>query len=300
MTNAQTVNARTQYSLSAADLQTVLALSRTGTLADAGEQLGLDASTVFRALQRLERGLGQRVFERTRSGYLPSELAQTLVEHAEQMEAALESARSAAQQRPELVSGRVRITTTDTVLHGLVAPALKVLKAAHPQLAYELHTGNELASLTRRDADIAVRATKRPPQHLVGKRIGPIRVAVYTAKKGTIKRYAEVEGGLATWIAPDDALPEHPSVVWRQRHFPKAVPVYRVNSILTVAELVALGLGVGVLPLFLAQARPELLQLTEPLADSQTDLWVLTHPESRHLRRVAAVYGHLASSLALE
>ena len=61
------------------------------------------------------------------------------------------------------MSGTVRITTTDTILHGLVAPALKDLHATHPLLAYELHAGNELASLTRRDADIAVRATKRPP-----------------------------------------------------------------------------------------------------------------------------------------
>lgn len=294
------MNAKSQYSLSATDLQTVLALARAGTLADAGERLGVDASTVFRSLQRLERGLGQRVFERTRSGYLASELAQTLVEHAEQMEASMEAARTAAQQRPELVSGRVRITTTDTVLHGLVAPALKALKVAHPQLHYELQTGNELASLTRRDADIAVRATKRPPQHLVGKCVGPIRVALYTAKKGAIKRLADVEAGHAAWIAPDDALPDHPSVAWRKRHFPKAVPAYRVNSILTAAELVALGLGVGILPLFLARTRTDLVQLTEPLDDAQTELWLLTHPESRHLRRVAAVYGHLAASLKLD
>jgi DNA-binding transcriptional LysR family regulator len=299
----QAMNARTQYALSAADLQTVLALARTGTLADAGERLGVDGSTVFRALQRIERGLGQRVFERSRTGYLPSELAQTLAEHAERMESELESARSAAQQRPELVSGRVRITTTDTVLHGLVAPALRTLSADHPQLAYELHTGNELASLTRRDADIAVRATRRPPQHLVGRHLGPIRVALYaakaTTKKGGAQRFAQVEAGTVPWVAPDDALPEHPSVVWRKRHFPRVVPSYRVNSILTVAELVALGLGVGILPLFLAQRRSDLVALTPPLDECQTELWLLTHPESRHLRRVAAVYGHLATHLAL-
>lgn len=294
------MNARTQYSLSASDLQVVLALARAGTLADAGDKLGVDSSTVFRSLQRVERGLGQSVFERTRSGYQPSELALTLAEHAEQMEAAIESARTAAQQRPEQVSGRVLISTTDTVLHGLVAPALRALRVAHPRLDYELHTGNELANLTRREADIAVRATKRPPQHLVGKHVGPIRVALYASKKGDIKRYADVEAGKAAWIAPDDALPEHPSVLWRKRHFSKATPTYRVNSILTVAELVALGLGVGILPLFLAQARPDLLQLTEPLDECQTELWLLTHPESRHLRRIAAVYGHLATQMVLD
>ena len=293
------MNASTQYKLSAADLETVLALVRSGTLADAGERLGVDASTVFRALQRIERGLGQALFERSRSGYQALELAQALAEHAEQLEISLESARSAAQLQPDQVSGTLRITSTDTVLHALVAPALKDLRAVHPQLAYELHTGNELANLTRRDADIAVRATKRPPQHLVGKHVGPIRVALFGAKKCSIKRYSDVKAGKALWVAPDDALPEHPSVLWRKRHFPKVLPHYKVNSILTVMELVALGLGVGVLPLFLAQSQPNLIQLTEVIDECQTELWILTHPESRHLRRVSTAYGHLARALVL-
>jgi DNA-binding transcriptional LysR family regulator len=293
------MNAETQYSLNAADLQTVLALMRAGTLADAGERLGVDASTVFRSLQRVERGLGQILFERSRAGYQATDLAQTLAEHAEQLEVALESARTAAQLRPEQVSGRVRITTTDTILHALVAPALKSLRAEHPLLEFDLHTGNELASLTRRDADIAVRATKRPPQHLVGKHLGPIRVALYAACRGPVKRYADVEAGKAAWIAPDDALPEHPSVVWRRRHFPKVAPTYRVSSILSVMELVALGLGVGILPVFMAKPRSDLIRLTDVLDECQTELWLLTHTESRHLRRVSTVYGHLGRGIAL-
>ncbi|QTN26425.1 LysR family transcriptional regulator [Rhodoferax sp. AJA081-3] len=294
------MNAETQYKLSAADLEVVLALARTGTLADAGERLSLDASTVFRTIQKVEKGLGQRLFERTRAGYLPSELALQLAGHGEQVEAQLEAARSVLQLQPEQVSGTLRITTTDTVLHGLVAPALKALQASHPLLGFDLHAGNELASLTRRDADIAVRATKRPPQHLVGKHIGPIRVALYAGKKGGIQRFDDTVAAQASWIAPDDALPEHPSVVWRKKHFPKVAPRYRVNSILTVAELVAQGLGIGLLPVFLAQRRVDLTQLTEVLDECQTELWLLTHNESRHLRRVSAVYGYLSQNLLLE
>ena len=289
--------AKTQYRMSPADLEMTLALVRAGTLAAAGERLGVDASTVFRSLQRIERGLGRALFERTRSGYLATELATELAEHAEQMEVALEAARSSVEAAPAQVSGTVRITTTDTILHGLVAPALRSLQTIHPLLGYELHTGNELASLTRRDADIAVRATKRPPQHLVGKHIGPIRVALYAAKRGSVRKFAEVEAGKSDWIAPDDALPEHPSVVWRKRHYPNSAPRYRVNSILSVLELVALGLGVGIVPLFLAEGRSDVVRLTETLDECETELWLLTHPESRHLRRVGAVYSHLAQAM---
>lgn len=289
--------ARTQYRMTPGDLEVTLALARAGTLAAAGERLGVDASTVFRSLQRIERGLGRPLFERTRSGYLATEMATALAEHAETMEAALEAARAAVESAPSQISGTVRITTTDTVLHGLVAPALNGLRAEHPLLGFELHTGNELASLTRRDADIAVRATKRPPQHLVGKQIGPIRVALYAARRGGVRSFTEVEAGRCDWIAPDDALPEHPSVVWRKRHFPKVVPRYRVSSILSVLELVALGLGVGVVPLFLAETRKDVVRLTEALDECETELWLLTHPDARHLRRVGTVYTHLAQAI---
>jgi DNA-binding transcriptional LysR family regulator len=272
---------------------------RAGNLAGAGEQMGVDASTVFRSIRRIERGLGQRLFARSRAGYRPSELAQTLAEHAEQVETRLEQARSAAQMTAGQIAGTVRISTTDTLLHGLITPALRTLAVVHPLLSYDLHASNELTSLTRHEADIAVRATRRPPQHLVGKHIGPIRVALYAGKASGIRRYKDVEAGKAAWIAPDDALPDHPSVLWRKRHHPKAVPRYRVNSILTVMELVAAGMGVGVLPVFLARPRKDLIQLSDMLDECQTELWLLTHAESRHLRRVSAVFRHLSEKLAL-
>ena len=153
----RTTIANPQYRLTPDDLQVVLALARAGTLAAAGERLGIDASTVFRALQRIERGLGQPLFERGRSGYAVNELGAQLAAHGEELETALEAARSATQVAPSQVAGSVRISTTDTLLRGLVAPALLGLRPMHPLLSFELHAGNEPASLTRRDADIAVR-----------------------------------------------------------------------------------------------------------------------------------------------
>jgi DNA-binding transcriptional LysR family regulator len=296
----QTVIAKTQFKLSSSDLETLLALVRAGTLAQAGEKLGLDASTVFRTLQRIEKGVCQRLFERSRTGYQATELAHELAKLAEQIEVQLEQARTVAQARPEQVAGSVRITTTDTILHGLVAPALKTLQVQHPLLSFDLHTGNELASLTRRDADIAIRATRKPPQHLVGKQVGPIRVAVYAAAHSTVRSFDATVASECKWIAPDDALPDHPSVVWRKKHFPKINPVFRVNSILTVAEFVSQGLGIGLLPVFMARQRNDLFQITDVIDECQTELWLLTHTESRHLRRVSTVFSHLVQALELK
>jgi DNA-binding transcriptional LysR family regulator len=289
----------TQYQLDANDLEVVLAIYRSGTLAAAGERLGIDASTVFRTLRRIERLLGDRLFDRSRAGYVALDLTLTLVESAEQVETALETAQASLQRHPADVSGTVRISTTDTLLHHLVAPQIHALGRLHPRLQFELHAGNELASLSRRDTDIAVRATHAPPPHLVGKHVGPIRVGLFTGRQRLAPSAADVASGQAAWVAPDDALPDHPSVRWRKRHHPRVVPRYRVNSILSVAEFVARGMGVGVLPLFLAEARDDLAALGDPIDECQTELWVLAHPRTRHLRRISSVFNHLARQLTL-
>lgn len=288
-----------QYQLSPHDLTVLLALARRGTLAEAGGLLGIDGSTVFRSVQRAEKGLRQRLFERSRAGYRPTELALQLVQHAERIEAELEAARSATQSQGHAVTGTVRISTTDTLLHGLVMPALRSLAFEHPRLEFELNASNELASLTRRDADIAVRATQRPPGHLVGRPLGPIRVAVFAARPSGVRQAQRLDLATAPWIAPDEALPEHPSVRWRKRHQPHVAPKYIVNSITSVLEAIAAGLGVGIVPLFLARGRDDLLALTGPLDDAESQLWLLTHPESRHLRRISTVAAHLAERMSL-
>ena len=290
------MNARTQYQLTAADLEVVLALVRGGTLAQAAERSGSDASTVFRALQRMEQRLGQRLFERTRQGYLPTEAAGEVARHAERIEAELEAARAAAADTAAAVSGRVRLTTTDSVLRGLVLPCLPALAREHPLLQLELRATNELMSLSKRDADLALRATPKPPEHLVGRSLGTIEFAV-CALRARGSKSAELEQ--LDWIAPDEAMPEHPSVRWRRKHLPKLAPRHLVDGIVGVVDAIKSGLGVGIVPLFMLEAEPQLKAISEPLDGCESSLWLLAHPESRHLRRIAAVYQHLGEAIRL-
>ena len=108
-------------------------------------------------------------------------------------------------------------------------------------------------------------ATKCPRQHRVAKQIGLVGVALYAAKRGGVRRFADVESGMADWIGPDEVLPEHPSALWPKRQFRRAKPRHRVNSILSVLELAALGISVGIVPLFLAEGRSDVARLTEVL-----------------------------------
>jgi DNA-binding transcriptional LysR family regulator len=297
--------AQMQYEISTQDLALVLALARGATLAQAAGRLGVDASTVFRLLQKVEKGLGQRLFERGRAGYLPTELGQQLLQHAEMVESELQAARGVLQQGEVEVSGLVRLSAVDAVLNALVVPALAPLLARHPQLRLECQASNELKSLTRRDVDIALRSTNKPPPHLIGKKIGKMHFAIYASKQRAqqlLKKQATLEAAQLTalpWIAVDEAMPEHPGVIWRKRHLPVVQPVIQVNSMLTAVEAIEVGIGIGVVAQFHARHRPRLVPLTATLPNCEIDLWLLTHPESRHLHRIAVVTRHLAQTLVL-
>jgi DNA-binding transcriptional LysR family regulator len=293
------MNASMQRDIGPAELALLLALVRGGNLAAAAQLAGVDASTVFRTVQRAEKSLGQRLFERSRQGYRATDLGQRLAEHAERIEAELEGARSAALAREAAASGLVRISTTDTLLNGLLLPQLRVLCQAHPQLKLEITARNELANLTQREADVALRATAKPPAHLVGRHLGPIRAAVFSARSAAPRKGRAFDLAGAPWIGVDEALPEHPSVRWRRKHLPRAEPALRLNSVQAVFDAVRQGLGVGIAPLFLAQPFDDVVALTPPLDECETQLWLLTHPESRHLRRIQAVAAHIARTVQL-
>jgi len=293
------MNASVQRDIGPTELALLLSLVRGGNLAAAAQLAGVDASTVFRTVQRTEKSLGQRLFERSREGYRATELGQRLAEHAERIEIELEAARSLAHAREATVSGLVRISTTDTLLNGLLLPSLHALRSAHPQLRLEINARNELANLTQREADVALRATAKPPAHLVGRHLGPIRSAVFIARAAAPKRDRDIDLTSASWIAVDEALPEHPSVRWRRKHLSRVEPALRLNSVQGVFDAVRRGLGVGIAPLFLARGLDDVSAITPPLDECETQLWLLTHPESRHLRRIQAVAAHIAQTVEL-
>ncbi|OPG68729.1 LysR family transcriptional regulator [Pseudomonas ogarae] len=292
----QVINATAHYRLDYPDLSLILALVRGGTLARAARLLQVDVSTVFRSVRRLEAALGQPLFEKSRSGYLPTSLAQALAEQAERAEQALEAARVGVEQGGEVISGTVRLTCSDSVLQALLLPALARFMPAYPALTLELSTSNDFANLSRRDADIALRLTRTPPEHLVGRKLG--NVAYRVCASATYLRSANTDD-LASmiWIAPDDFLPDHPTVAWRRQHLPGVVPAYRCNSMLSVTELVRAGLGVAALPDFLIDERQGLMPLGKPLEGYDTALWLLTRPDCRALRSVVSLFDELGRNL---
>lgn len=291
--------ARTQSKLELPDLELILALHRGRTLAGAAERLDVDTSTVFRSIKRIEKDLGELLFERSRQGYAATELGLELAGHAERIESQLEQAREAALHTGSTPSGTLRITTTDSVMQSVLLPAMARFSRLYPEIELELVASNALANLSHRDADIAIRATKQPPEHLVGIRLGTLASAVYASKAyleahRDIPDYRDMD-----WIALDATLPDHPSQRWRRLHHPKVLPRYRMNSVLSVAGAVIHGMGVGVVPLAVFRDNPLVEIVDGPIAELETELWALAHPDTRHLQRMKVMFDFLRTSLGL-
>lgn len=291
--------AKMQRSIGLADLELLLAVIRGRTLLGAAERLKVDTSTVFRSIKRIEKNLGEVLFDRGRQGYMPTELAQDLAAYAERIESQLNEAREIAHKKGGDPSGFLRITTTDTVLHCVLLPIMAAFAQNYPKIDLELVVSNTLANLSQRDADIAIRATKKPPEHLVGVKLGTLRAAVYGSKKylGSLPKGTAREE--MDWVALDDSLPDHPSQKWRREHYPKLKPRYRVNSVMTVAGAIVHGLGVGVLPLVLVKDTHNIEIVQGPLEQLDTDLWALAHPDARHLQRVKALFDFMRQHIKL-
>ncbi|HEY9549485.1 MAG TPA: LysR family transcriptional regulator, partial [Kiloniellaceae bacterium] len=165
----------------AADLRTLLAIAREGSLAGAARRLRVNHSTVFRRLGAIEARLGARLFERQNGSYLTTAAGEDLLRTAERVEAEVEALERRLSGQDLRLTGSLRLTAPDDIAEVLVLPLLAAFRQRYPEITVELVVDNRMLNLTRREADIAVRPTRRPPETLAGRRIASLASAVYGA-----------------------------------------------------------------------------------------------------------------------
>jgi DNA-binding transcriptional LysR family regulator len=270
------------------DLRFVLAVGRERTLSAAARSLGVNHTTVFRRVRQIEAGLGVRLFERHRDGYTPTAAGEEAVTLGERLEGQIDGLERQLCGRDTRPSGMLRVTTTDTLLMGALGEPLAAFCRAHPAIALEITAANPLASLSQRDADVAIRPAAAPPETLVGRRLCVIASAIYGAGAYLEDAPAPDDLGAHRWVAPDDSLAHLGSARWLRATLPGVRPALRANTLLGMAAAARAGVGLAVLPCFLGDAAPELKRLGPPLDALAGELWLLTHRDLRHVARVRA------------
>ena len=286
------------------DLRTVLALRRAGSLSGAARALGVSHSTVLRRLQALEAKLGVKLFEKRREGLLPRPAGEEMAALGEAMEEQVLGLERRLMGRDLRPRGSVRVTTADDLLQGLVAPLLPRFHETYPEIELEVVASNARLNLTKRDADIAVRPTAEPPETLIGRRIGPLRFALYAAtayldRIGLDRRGPErdVDPAAHVWCGYDEALSHIGPARWLQAHLAGRPAKFRGSSVLAVTALVRAGAGIGPIPCYLGDQDPDLERLGPPIPVGDSELWVLTHRDLKAVARVRAVSDFLARGL---
>jgi len=161
------------------DPRLVKAIRDAHSLNGAAKILGLNHSTVFRRLVALEDTLGVRLFERGRAGYSSTDAGAEMAALADRMAQDITEFERHVAGRDIEATGKLRVTTTDTILAHLLTPILAGFRTLHAGISLDIIVGNESLNLSRRDADIAIRATDRPPESLVGRCVAGIAWAKY-------------------------------------------------------------------------------------------------------------------------
>lgn len=285
-------------------IRVFLAVTRAGQLAAAAARLGLDVSTVSRRLDRLEEVLGVELFERSRDGTLPSAAAEAMLPAAEEMEQSLARFTAAVDAVETVAEGVVRLTAPPGVADAFVAPLLARFRELYPRLRVELEASIGYADLTRREADLALRAVRPQSGDLVAVRIVttravPLASPAYAAELGKLKLWKD-----ARWIAWAPDLMHIPTGRWLAERGLGDAAVLRTNHF--ASQLAAAEAGLGVV--LAAEVFSAVRRLT-PVVTARTlaaerdtlpseELWLVGHRALRSVPRIAALWEFLARELA--
>ena len=280
------------------DLKHFLAVARTGSLTEAARALKASAATVGRHIEALETRLAARLFEHRSTGYVLTEIGQSILIRAEEAEAAVLDVEREGQGVDRRLSGKVRIASTEDISAMVLVPALPGFRIAHPGIEVEILGRTDLANLTRRDADLALRTVRPERGELLVRRIGAVDLAVYASRSYAQARglgagevdFARVE--IITWVEEMATLRGGPWLAERAAESPVTL---RVNTTRLLFDACRAGLGLAILPCFGADAEPGLVCVIPPEQVLSIDAWVVMHRDLAKTARVRAAADFLVS-----
>jgi DNA-binding transcriptional LysR family regulator len=238
------------------DLVDVLSFVRvveTGSFARAAERMGLSKPVLSRRVARLEGQLGARLLTRTARGAKPTDIGQSYYARAAGVLAELESAQEVVAQAVTQIAGPIRLSGPISFGIAHLNGALADFARLHPKVELDIHLEDRAVDLAEGGYDLAVRIGNLPDSALIARRIAPVRKVVVASPL-----YLEGRGRPAQ---PAD-LSDHDILLytnetWRFRgaqgwETPRIAPVLRTNSGDMLFQAAEAGLGLCLLPSFIA------------------------------------------------
>ena len=281
----------------------VLAVARAGRLTQAAKTLGMDHIDRLPAPQRAGGEAWRSLFRAASRRRLQSDRCRRAhggCRGAHRSEAlALERDLTGRDHR---LSGRLRVTSSETLAYRLLTREIAALKEAHPGIVVELVIDNRVLSLSRREADVALRPVRPKEGDLWGRKLADVAWTVYGSRAyldevGFLSSAAELAcHPLVCW---DESAVGIGSADWRASVAPEDRVTYRTTSLVNQLVAAKAGIGFAVLPCYLGDPETDLVRaLPDPVPELQAELWIVTHADLKRTARVRAFLDLVGGGLA--
>lgn len=273
-----------------------LELARTGRLQLAAQRINVEYTTVSRRIQALEKSLGQTLFMRERQGYVLTEVGRQLLTQAERMEDAYLQIEQIVGKDANDLSGSVRIGVTEGYGTLFLANHLARLTQLYPHLCIDLVAVPRLLNLSRREADIVI-TIERPVKgafiitKLTDYVLKLYASAEYLAAHAPIKQIDDLsEHTFVGYI--DDLLMSQELNYLHELCHPERV-AFRSTSLLGQLEAVKAGVGLAILPVFMAQHEPHLVNVLPDEIQIMRTFWMMMPTDLKDVARMRTVWNYV-------
>ena len=290
---------RTEISMEWNDLKIILAIGRSGTLSGAARALKLNHSTVFRRINIIEEKLDVRFFDRMQNGYVLTEAGNIAMLTAQRVDEEMNGLSRELIGKDLRLQGTIRVTAPEGVSLTLLRPIFAKFLKENPEIHIDLVVTGSNLQLSRREADIAIRVTAKPPDASIGRKICRFRFGVY-ASHAYVKNKENFELKDYDWILHDDSSHWFSQSLWKKMGHPRVKIQLSSDSTSAITNAVKDGLGVAPLPCFIGDSEKTLTRIVEPTDGMTLELWLLTHPDLRNTTRIKALMTFLYESLLKE
>ncbi len=266
-----------------------LAVAKHGTLTDAAIAMGVSHTTVQRRLVAFEKELQTQLLTRSKQGYVLTDAGHTLYIEASKVQSTLTSITSQISNQEALPSGRVTITSTDTICSVILPKIIRELIDQYPKLEITLDNVNRLSDVRNFEADIAIRTCKKPPENLIGRKIGRLHFAACASteyiKRHNIKKFP-TDISEHHFIQLNSQYSDAPFYQWLDKAVQGRAPTTIVSDFMSARNLCEAGIGITILPSYLVSINANLNELKVSTALAPNDLWLLSHADLRDTERV--------------
>jgi len=273
------------------------AVAEHGSLSAAARALGVSQPTLGRHIDALEARLGLKLFDRSLSGFAPTEWGLRAYEPVRAAAARLAEATLVSAGANATLKGVVRLTASEVTSHFTLPPILSRLRIEFPEIALELVPSDSAENILMREADIAVRMFRPTQLDLVARKLGespivPCAHESYLARRGRPETADDLRHHDLVGFDRSDLLIKAAA----QTGHPLAREDFAIRCDSQSAGwlLIAAGSGIGFAQRQIVARTPGMVELDLALAIAPLEVWLTTHRELFAARRIRAVYDRLA------